>query len=71
MTSGRCAGCHGRDLLGQANIDPATGHDVNVVNDWRSSIMANSARNPFSLAKLDHEMLVNPGHAEAIGTPSA
>ena len=68
LTSGRCAGCHGRDLLGQASIDPATGHDVNVVNDWRSSIMANSARDPFYLAKLDHEMLVNPGHAEAIGT---
>ena len=65
-TSGRCAGCHGRDLLGQASINPANGQDINVVNDWRSSLMANSARDPFFLAKLDHEVLVNPGHADAI-----
>lgn len=65
-TSGRCAGCHGRDLNGLASIDPATGHDVNVVNDWRSSLMGNSGRDPFFLAKLDHEVLVNPGHADAI-----
>lgn len=65
-TSGRCAGCHGRDLLGEASIDPATGHDVNVVSDWRSTLMGNSARDPFFRAKLDHETLVNPGHADAI-----
>lgn len=67
-TSGRCAGCHGRDLLGQASIDPANGQDVNVVDDWRSTLMANSARDPFFRAKLDHEMLVNPAHADAIST---
>lgn len=65
-TSGRCAGCHGHDLLGQASLDPATGHDVNVANDWRSTLMANSARDPFFRAKLDHEVLVNPGHSDAI-----
>ena len=65
-TSGRCAGCHGRDLLFQASIDPASGHDVNVVNDWRSSLMANSSRDPFFRAKLDHEVLVNPAHSDAI-----
>lgn len=65
-TSGRCAGCHGHDLLGQASIDPASGRDVNVVDDWRSGIMANSARDPFFRAKLDHEILVNPGHGDAL-----
>ncbi|MBL7953053.1 MAG: T9SS type A sorting domain-containing protein [Flavobacteriales bacterium] len=65
-TSGRCAGCHGRDLLGEASIDPANGRDVNVVNDWRSTLMANSARDPFFRAKLDHEALVNPAHSEAL-----
>lgn len=65
-TSGRCAGCHGRDLLGQASIDPANGQDVNVVYDWRSTLMANSARDPFFRAKLDHEVLVNPTHSDAI-----
>lgn len=66
-TSGRCAGCHGRDLLGQTSIEPGTGRDINVVNDWRSSIMANSARDPFFRAKLDHEQLVNPELGEVIG----
>lgn len=66
-TSGRCAGCHGRDLLGHASIEPGTGRDINVVNDWRSSIMANSARDPFFRAKLDHEQLVNPELGEVIG----
>ncbi|MBP7156862.1 MAG: hypothetical protein KBA60_12685, partial [Flavobacteriales bacterium] len=28
-TSGKCAGCHGRDLLGQASIEPGTGRDIN------------------------------------------
>lgn len=65
-TAGRCAGCHGHDLLGHASIDPATGHDVNVVGDWRSTMMANSARDPYFLAKLDHEVMVNPGHHDAL-----
>ena len=66
-TSGKCAGCHGRDLLGQASIEPGTGRDINVVNDWRSSLMANSARDPFFRAKLDYEELVNPSLGETIG----
>lgn len=64
-SAGRCAGCHGRDLLGVASVD-AQGRDVNVVDDWRSTLMANSARDPFFLAKARHESLVNPAHAEAI-----
>ena len=50
-TAGRCAGCHGRDLQGIASID-AQGRDVNVVDDWRSTMMANSVRDPFFRAKL-------------------
>ncbi len=42
------------------------GVDVNVADDWRSTLMANSARDPFFLAKADHEVLVNPGHQTAI-----
>ena len=64
-TSGRCAGCHGGDSLGIASVD-STGRDVNVSNDWRSTLMANSARDPFFRAKLEHEVLVNPGHQTAI-----
>ena len=64
-TAGRCAGCHGHDPLGIASVDD-TGRDVNVTDDWRSTMMANSARDPFFRAKMDHEVLVNPMHQEAI-----
>ena len=64
-TAGRCAGCHGRDLQGIASID-AQGRDVNVVDDWRSTMMANSARDPFFRAKVRHESLVNPAHADSL-----
>jgi hypothetical protein len=60
-TAGRCAGCHGHDTVGLASVD-ASGRDVNVADDWRSTLMANSARDPFFRAKMEHEVLVNPGH---------
>lgn len=58
VTAGRCAGCHGHDTSGHSMV--AGGEDVNVVDDWRSTMMANSARDPFFLAKMEHEGLVNP-----------
>ena len=69
--SGKCAGCHGEDpnhlasIAGQSfPMDPMPdGWDVNVVDDWRSSIMANSTKDPFWRAKVRHEVLTNPGHA--------
>ncbi len=64
-TAGRCAGCHGHDTAGVASVD-STGRDVNLADDWRSTLMANSARDPFFRAKLEHEVLVNPGHQGAI-----
>lgn len=64
-TAGRCAGCHGHDIMGIASVD-AQGNDVNVVDDWRSTMMANSARDPFWRAKVSHEVLLNPQHQEAI-----
>lgn len=65
VTAGRCAGCHGHDSLGVAMVT-GEGEDVNVVDDWRSSMMANSARDPFFLAKMEHEGLVNPAHKAEI-----
>lgn len=64
VTAGRCAGCHGHDSLGIAMM--AGEQDVNVVNDWRSTMMANSARDPFFLAKMEHEGLVNPALHEQL-----
>lgn len=64
-TAGRCAGCHGHDAAGIAMVDQQ-GNDVNVADDWRSTLMGNSARDPFFRAKVRHEVLVNPAHQEAI-----
>ena len=63
--SGECNGCHGHDPNGLALVD-ANGTDVNVVDDWRSTMMANSARDPFWRAKVSHEVLVNPAHQAAL-----
>lgn len=65
--SGDCYGCHGPDNIGPvfANRD-ANGHDVNTLDDWRSTMMANSARDPFWRAKVSHEVNVNPGHQSAL-----
>ena len=59
--SGLCEGCHGHDFAGYAGLD-SDSVDVNVVDHWRSSMMANSAHDPFWRAKVSHEVLVNPAH---------
>ena len=58
--SGKCAGCHGTDPVGYANVTE-DGHDINPTDQWRSS-MANSAKDPFWRAKVAHEVAVNPSH---------
>ncbi|MBK6754615.1 MAG: T9SS type A sorting domain-containing protein [Flavobacteriales bacterium] len=60
MASGNCEGCHGYDATAFAMVDDS-GTDVNVVDDWRSTMMANSAHDPFWRAKVSHEGIVNPG----------
>lgn len=68
--SGKCAGCHGKDPNQFASIAGQTspaqpmpdGWDVNVTDDWRSTMMANSARDPFWRAKVAHEVSTNPAH---------
>lgn len=62
-----CEGCHGKDAQGNANIDEQ-GNDVNVHDDWRATMMANSAKDPFWRAKVSHEVLVNPSHQADIET---
>lgn len=57
--SGVCQKCHGFDTLGVASVD-ASGNDVNVVDDWRATMMGNSARDPFWRAKVSHEVLLYP-----------
>jgi len=57
--SGKCVQCHGSDPEGIASIT-VKGEDVNVVDAWRSTMMANSAKDPFWKAKVSHETTVNP-----------
>ncbi len=62
-----CRGCHGFDSLHQANIDE-NGNDINLYDDWEASMMAFAAVDPFWRAKVSHEILVNPSHANELQT---
>lgn len=64
-TQNTCGGCHGRDMEGFAMVD-GDGNDVNMLDDWQTSMMANSAKDPFWRAKVSHEVLINPMHSEAL-----
>ena len=59
--SGKCAGCHGADPIAFANVT-SDGQDINPTDQWRSSLMANSAKDPFWRAKVAHEVAINPDH---------
>lgn len=59
-TGGRCGGCHGHDPNAVSLITPS-GEDVNIMDDWAGTMMANSAKDPLWRAKVSHEILVNPG----------
>ncbi|HHM21908.1 MAG TPA: hypothetical protein ENJ20_07770, partial [Bacteroidetes bacterium] len=63
--SGVCVKCHGYDTAGIASVN-MSGADINVVDDWRSTMMANAARDPFWRAKVSHEVLLFPQHKQAI-----
>ena len=63
--SGNCVNCHAPDPDGEVLVDEH-GATVSPVADWQATLMANSARDPFWQAKVDHEGLVNPTHREAI-----
>jgi len=65
--SGVCQSCHGRDFEGFASTDD-NGNDVNVIDDWRASMMANAAKDPFWQAKVSHEVAINPQHQQITET---
>ncbi|MCW5907382.1 MAG: T9SS type A sorting domain-containing protein [Chitinophagales bacterium] len=60
-----CKGCHGFDSAHLANVDE-NGNDINLYDDWEASMMAFSAVDPFWRAKVSHEILVNPAHANEL-----
>lgn len=63
--SGNCVNCHAPDPNGHALVDE-NGATVSPVSDWQATLMANSARDPFWQAKVEHEGLINPTHRESI-----
>lgn len=66
-SSGECVQCHGFDTAGLASVN-LIGQDINLVDDWRATMMANSAKDPFWRAKVSHEVLLYPQHQEVIET---
>lgn len=52
-TSGACAICH-------SNMADEIGTDVSIDSNWRSTLMANAARDPYFLASVRGEVLANP-----------
>lgn len=67
LTPQNCKGCHGFDTMGVGNVD-INGNDVNLYDDWETSMMGLSAADPLWRAKVSHEILVNPAHANELQT---
>jgi hypothetical protein len=59
VTADRCMACH------NGLITPS-GHDVSIGVDWRASMMANAARDPYWQAAVRREMLEHPTAQAAI-----
>jgi len=58
-TSDRCMACHN-------GLTTPSGEDVSLGSDWRSSMMANAARDPYWQAAVRREVLDHPAAADAI-----
>jgi cytochrome c551/c552 len=59
ITSDRCVACHN-------GLVTPRGEDVSIGTDWRASMMANSARDPYWQASIRRETLAHPTVAAAI-----
>ncbi len=57
--SGRCAVCH-------EMLEDGAGNDMSISNHWRSTMMANAARDPLWQAKVASEVARNPALKEVI-----
>jgi len=67
LTSYRCDGCHGYDPQAYALVDQ-NGADINIFDDWRTSMMGLSAVDPLWRAKVSQEITVNPGFSDETQT---
>ena len=59
LTSDNCVACHN-------GLATAKGEDVSIGLDWRGSMMANAARDPYWLASVRREVREHAGAAAAI-----
>ncbi|NNF13489.1 MAG: hypothetical protein HKN72_09705 [Gemmatimonadetes bacterium] len=59
LTADRCIACH-------KGVTTSTGTDVSIGLDWRASMMANSARDPYWHAAVRREVMDHPNEAAAI-----
>lgn len=59
QTSDQCAACH------NSLVTPA-GEDVSIASDWKSTMMAHSARDPYWQAGVRRETMDHPGAQAAI-----
>jgi len=57
--SGACAACH-------ANMRDEAGNDVSITNQWRSTLLANAARDPYWRATVRSEVNQAPQIADVI-----
>jgi len=58
-TVGQCSACH-------TGLKTSAGTDISIDTDWRSTMMANSARDPYYRASVRREILANPKYDEFI-----
>lgn len=63
-TSSHCATCH-------TNLKTAKGENASIMADWRGSIMANAARDPYWQGSVRRETLDHPQAGAAIQTECA
>lgn len=57
--SGECLQCHN-------SMQDAQGNDLSIIGWWKSSMMANAAKDPFWRAKVSFETIINPELQEEI-----
>lgn len=59
QTSDRCVACHN-------GISTPTGEDISIGVNWRTSMMANSGRDPYWISGVRRETIDHPSAASAI-----
>jgi hypothetical protein len=64
VASGNCAFCH-------TGLKNERGDDVSIDSQWRSSMMANAARDPYYRATVRNEVAAYPQHQAAIESKCA